>query len=139
MLAMNERSYSELCRRNSFSERFEYLNLSASVGVSTFGFDRHINQAFYTSYEWKQVRLSVILRDSGCDLGVPGHEINGALLVHHMNPMTVDDVLNGVDWILDAEYLITTTKDTHNAIHFGSASQLRTPYVPRSRGDTKLW
>lgn len=133
------RTYSELSKLNSFEERFEYLNLVGYVGESTFGFDRYINQYFYTSKAWKDVRNEVIIRDNGCDLGIPGYEINGALLIHHMNPMTQDDILHNEDWILDPNFLITTTKTTHNAIHYGDISNCRTLFVERSPGDTRLW
>lgn len=108
------RRYSELCQFDTFEDRFEYLKLGGSVGHSTFGFDRHINQAFYASREWKDLRQEVILRDHGCDLGVRGYAINGELLIHHMNPMNSDDIVHGEAWILDPEFLITTTKKTHN-------------------------
>lgn len=133
------RSYSELRRFQTFEERFQYLKLSAEVGRSTFGFDRHINQRFYTSSEWRSVRSHVIVRDEGCDLGIPGYEINGALLVHHVNPMSLDDILHGEEWVLNPDYLITTTHDTHNAIHYGDASLLPKVVTQRSPQDTKLW
>ena len=133
------RSYSELRRFETFEDRFDYLVLGGQVGEITFGFDRYINQTFYKSTEWQHVRNEVIVRDNGCDLGVYGYEINGGLLIHHINPMEADDIVHGVDWILDPEYLITTTQDTHNAIHYGDRSKLRTPFVPRAPGDTRLW
>lgn len=133
------RRYRELRRIPTFEERYEYLRLGGSVGHDTFGFDRYLNQNFYQSYEWKQVRNYVIARDRGCDLGIEGHEIYSELLVHHMNPMTAEDIIHGEEWILDPEYLITTTHDTHNAIHYGNASLLPKPYVGRSPGDTRLW
>lgn len=133
------RSYSELLRVRSFEERYKYLKLNGSVGAVTFGYDRYVNQAFYTSREWKEARNYVIVRDNGCDLAVPGYEIHGELLVHHMNPMGSEDIIHGEDWILDPEYLITTTKTTHNAIHYGDSSLLKTDYVERRPGDTRLW
>lgn len=133
------RSYSELRRLNTFDERFEYLKLNGEVGRSTFGFDRWINQRFYTSYQWKRARNFVILRDNGCDLGISGYEINGAVYIHHMNPMSVDDIVHGEEWIFDPEYLITTTQITHNAIHFGDDRQLPKVVISRSPNDTKLW
>jgi len=133
------RSYSELRRIDSFEDRFEYLKMGGSVGHETFGFDRHINQAFYHSSEWKQIRNYVIARDGGCDLGVRGYEIHAELLVHHMNPMDSDDIIHGEEWILDPNYLITTTQATHNAIHYGDRSLLAVPFVERSPGDTRLW
>ena len=133
------RTYSELSRIEAFDDRFDYLKLGGSVGRSTFGFDRHVNQAFYHSTEWRSARQYVILRDNACDLGVPGYEINGGILVHHINPMEVGNLVHNEEWVLDPEYLITTTQDTHNAIHFGDKSLLRRMPVERQRGDTKLW
>jgi hypothetical protein len=133
------RTYSELLKFQTFEERFEYLVLGGSVGHSTFGFDRYVNQNFYRSHEWKTARNYVIARDFGCDLGVEGFEIHSGILVHHINPMGLDDLTHGEDWVIDPEFLITTTLDTHNAIHYGDARQLRKPYVERSSGDTKLW
>ena len=133
------KSYSELRRFESFEDRYEYLRLGGGVGVSTFGFDRYINQAFYGSSQWRRVRRQVILRDEGCDLGVPGYEINVNLLVHHINPMDASDISDYEDWILNPEYLITTSVKTHNAIHYGDRSLLPKPFVARSRGDTNLW
>lgn len=136
---MRIRRYSELRRLETFDERFEYLKLGSTVGAATFGFDRYINQAFYRSREWKSIRNHVIVRDNGCDLGIRGREINGALLIHHINPMTADDISHGSDWILNPEYLITTIQSTHNAIHYGDRSLLVTEFVERKPGDTRLW
>ena len=136
---MKIRTYSEMLRYRTFAERYEYLKLGGSVGESTFGFDRHINQSFYRSYSWKKVREYIIVRDQGCDLGVEGHEIVSELMIHHLNPMTVNDIIHGEEWILNPEYLITTCHDTHNAIHYGDASLLPKPYTPRAPGDTSLW
>lgn len=133
------RRYSELRRLETFEERFRYLSLRGQVGEATFGFDRWINQAFYRSHEWKQVRDEVIVRDNGRDLGVEGHEIHNRILIHHMNPMLAEDIRHGDDRIIDPQYLITTTHRTHNAIHYGDESLLPRPFVPRRRGDTKLW
>lgn len=133
------RCYSELKKFKTFEERFEYLSLDGSVGESTFGFRRWLNQHFYTSYSWKQVRNVVILRDDGCDLGIPGYEIHSEILIHHMNPVTERAILDREEWLLDPEYLITTTKRTHNAIHYGDGNQIHRPFVPRQSGDTKLW
>lgn len=123
----------------TFQLRFRYLNLKGVVGQVTFGFDRWVNQEFYTSSLWKDARRHVILRDRGCDLGIDGREIHRDILVHHMNPMTPEDIKSGAEWIIDPEYLITTTKATHNAIHFGDESLLPKPMAERRRGDTKLW
>lgn len=133
------RTYSEMNKRESFEDRFQYLRLDGQVGVSTFGFDRHINQKFYRSYEWKSVRDFVITRDNGCDLAVIGYEINHAILIHHMNPMMVRHIVDGDPSIVDPEYLITTTQKTHNAIHYGNESLLPKTVVSRQVGDTKLW
>ena len=133
------RTYSELSRYETLEDRFDYLRIGGSVGHATFGFDRHVNQRFYSSIEWKRARNYVIVRDNGCDLGVIGYEIHSELLVHHMNPMDVDDILHGEEWIVDPEFLITTTTRTHNAIHYGDRSLLPTPFLERSRGDTQLW
>jgi hypothetical protein len=136
---MRAKSYSELVRFNSFEDRFNYLKLDGSVGASIFGYDRYLNQNFYRSREWKLARDGVILRDNGCDLGISGHEIHVDPLVHHINPMTPDDLIHGEEWIFDPEFLILTTKETHNAIHFGNDSLLPKVVIERRPGDTKLW
>jgi hypothetical protein len=136
---MQIRTYSEMNKRQSFDDRFDYLRLDGAVGVATFGFDRHINQRFYKSNEWKRVRDFVITRDNGCDLGVDGYEIHHSILIHHMNPMSVEDIVHGDDWIINPENLITTTQNTHNAIHYGNVSLLPKTVVSRQVGDTKLW
>lgn len=136
---MKIRSYTELRRIDTFEDRFEYLKLNGIVGRSTFGFDRHMNQQFYTSREWRHVRDAVIARDIGMDLGCEGYEIHRKIAIHHMNPMTVDDVKSGNASILDPEFLITTTLRTHNAIHYGDKKLLIQPMVERKRGDTQLW
>jgi hypothetical protein len=133
------RSYSELRRFNTFNERFEYLKLNSHLGETTFGFDRRINQDFYASYEWKRARDAVILRDNGCDLGIEGYEINTEILIHHVNQMTIDDIVHGEEWIIDPEYLITTTKMTHNAIHYGQQNPYPPTVLSRNPNDTKLW
>lgn len=133
------RTYTELSRLKTFEERFKYLSLVGRVGEATFGFDRYINQEFYRSREWRQLRHRVIVRDLGCDLGIEGYEIQGSPLIHHMNPIEFNDVYHGDDRILDPQYLITTTHRTHNAIHYGDENLLPKPYVPRRPGDTKLW
>jgi len=139
LILMRIRTYSELRRLETFEERFEYLVLRGEVGQATFGFDRWMNQQFYTSREWRDARRAVIIRDQGCDLGVPGYEIEGGLLIHHINPMTPDDIRQGREWIVDPNYLITTTHRTHNAIHYGDASLLPQQPVQRRPGDTALW
>lgn len=133
------RSYSELRRFDTFEDRYRYLELQGNVGESTFGFDRYINQKFYISREWRQARFHVIARDLGCDLGVNGYEIHSRLVIHHMNPMVVHDIAHGDPDILDPEFLITTTHQTHNAIHYGDENLLARPFVERRPGDTRLW
>lgn len=133
------RTYGELQHIRTFEERYEYLALRGQVGEMTFGFDRYMNQIFYTSREWRLVRNKVIVRDGGCDLGIDGYEIHKGLYIHHMNPMTVDDIKHGNPDILDTDYLITCTHQTHNAIHYGDKSLLNVPREPRRAGDTKLW
>ncbi len=137
-MKMNK-SYSDLSQFRTFDERFEYLKLSGGVGRSTFGFDRYLNQTFYRSIEWKNVREYVIVRDNGCDLGVSGYEIHSEILIHHMNPMTVEDIIHNNDWMLNPEYLITTTHNTHNSIHFGGKNLYPKVVIERSPRDTKLW
>lgn len=138
-MSMRIRTYSELRRLRTFKERYDYLSLRGVVGDSTFGFDRWMNQQFYTSAEWKHIRHHVIARDEACDLGIEGHDIFDRPIIHHMNPMTANDITHSDDKILDPEYLITVTHKTHNAIHYGDASLLPQPVVERRPGDTKLW
>lgn len=133
------RSYTELRRLKTFEERFRYLMLRGVVGDTTFGFDRWINQQFYTSTQWKRARRDVIARDLGCDLGIEGRDIYDKVFVHHMNPMTFDQIDEGDSSILNPEYLITVTQNTHNAIHYGDENLLPKPMVERRPGDTKLW
>lgn len=133
------RTYSELVELKTFEDRFEYLSLRGEVGCETFGFNRWINQRFYTSRQWRSLRRDVIMRDESCDLGIEGYEIHSRLIVHHMNPLEESDIIYGTRNALDLEFLICTTHDTHNAIHFGDANLLTKPYVPRKPGDTKLW
>ena len=133
------RSYSDLLQLATLEQRFKYLALRGGVGDSTFGFDRYINQQFYRSRQWRQVREHVIVRDLGCDLGVDGYQIHNRLIIHHMNPMQVGDIADGDPDILDPEFLITTTHQTHNAIHYGDERLLPKLIVVRRRGDTKLW
>jgi hypothetical protein len=136
---MKHRTYSELCQLETFEERFRYLELGGIVGGLTFGFDRWVNQGFYHSSEWRSVRNEVIVRDNGCDLGVPGYEIASGLLVHHMNPISLQDIEHGEEWIIDPNVLITTSLQTHNAIHYGDESLLPKGPVERKPGDTTLW
>lgn len=131
--------YSELRRLDTFEDRYAYLKLGGSVGASTFGFDRWMNQRFYRSQEWRYVRDQVIVRDGGCDLGIEGYEIHSGLLVHHMNPLSVDDLEHGNESIIDPNFLITTSLRTHNAIHYGDETLLPRGPITRQSGDTKLW
>lgn len=133
------RTYRELRRLETFDERFEYLRLSNTVGERTFGFDRWINQRFYHSTEWKAIRNEVILRDNGCDLGIEGYEIHSGLVIHHMNPVTQDDIKHSESSLIDPDFLITTSLQTHNAIHYGDMSLLPKEPIVREQGDTKLW
>jgi hypothetical protein len=136
---MRVRTYTELRRLSTFEERFAYLSLRGEVGVATFGGDRWVNQRFYQSREWKYVRDQVVFRDNGCDLGIPGYEIFARVMVHHMNPVTLEDFMCGGEFVLDPRYLITTTHRTHNAIHYGDETLIARPPVDRRPGDTKLW
>ena len=132
------RRYSELCRLDSYIERFEYLKLNGAVGESTFGFDRYLNQTLYRSREWKKVRQEVIFRDDGCDMGVEGYPID-RIIVHHMNPLSIEMVENRDERIFDPEFLICVSFMTHNAIHFGDATLLPQLPVQRRSGDTCPW
>lgn len=136
---MNIRTYSELITIPTFEERYEYLRLGGRVGEETFGFDRYLNQYFYKSPEWLEVRDFVIIRDNGCDLAIPDREIHGRILVHHMNPITIEDILNRSKYLLDPEYLISTIKNTHDAIHYGDSSLLITAPIERRKNDTCPW
>ena len=134
------KTYSELSKLNTFEERFEYLRLNGQVGKDTFGFDRIFNQIFYRSIEWKRVRDRVILRDNGCDLGIPGHEIYGQrILIHHMNPISLEDLERRSEILMNPEYLITTIHNTHNAIHYGDENLLIKLPRERTKNDTCPW
>lgn len=137
-MKMNK-TYSELIKLQSFEDRFRYLKLDGVVGKETFGFDRYLNQVFYRSQKWRRVRDHVIVRDNGCDLGVEGHEIYGRVIIHHMNPITIDDIVHESDYLLDPEFLISTIHTTHNAIHYGDEDLLITSPVERSKNDTCPW
>jgi len=137
---MSIRTYTELSRLPTFKERYQYLRLGGRVGKETFGFDRWINQFFYQrSREWKQVRDHVIVRDNGCDLGIPGHEIYGKILVHHMNPISMEDFERESEFLLEPEFLICTSHNTHNAIHYGDENLLITGPIVRTKNDTCPW
>lgn len=134
-----DRTYTGLSARSTFLSRFNYLSLGGRIGEETFGFERFLNQSFYSSREWKQTRDVVIIRDNGCDLGVPGHDIYDKVFVHHMNPIQKRDLIHFNEDILNPEYLICVSFRTHNAIHYGDESQLPLPFVERKPGDTILW
>lgn len=133
------RCYSELITIPTFEERYEYLRIGGKVGEETFGFDRYLNQIFYTSDEWKSVRNDIIVRDLGCDLGMADREIFGRILIHHMNPITKEDILKRADILLNPEYLITTVKSTHDAIHYGNKNFLGQAPIERRKNDTCPW
>lgn len=134
------RTYSELSKLLTFEERYEYLKLDGVVGEETFGFDRYLNQRFYQNdIEWKRARDLVIMRDMGCDLGIEGREIHGRIIVHHMNPITIHDLLNRTEYLLNPEYLICTLKSTHDAIHYGDEHLLMKGPVERTKNDTCPW
>lgn len=133
------RTYSELIEIPDFEDRFRYLAVPSQIGTATFGHERWLNQRFYTSREWRDLRYFVIARDNGCDLAMPDHDIHAKLIIHHMNPMTRHDVIEHNDDIMNPEFLITTSLRTHNAIHFGDERQLPRPWIERREGDTTLW
>lgn len=133
------RSYSKLIKLQTFEERFDYLKLDGVVGEDTFGFDRYLNQQFYRSREWKRIRDQVIIRDNGYDLGVDGYEIHGRVLIHHMNPISTDDIHTMSDLLINPEYLICVSHRTHNAIHYGDESLIVTAPIERSQNDTCPW
>ena len=133
------RTYHELIKLKTFEDRFAYLQLHGSVGSDTFGFDRIFNQNFYRSAEWKRLRHSIIIRDNGCDLAVPGHDIFGRILIHHMNPITLSDIRDATDYLLNPDYLICVSHETHNAIHYGNEKRLMREPSERRRNDTCPW
>ena len=133
------KTYSELITLPTFEERFAYLQLNGVVGRDTFGFDRYLNQIFYRSKRWRSIRDQIIIRDNGCDLGVEGYDIYGKILIHHINPITLDDIERESEFLLNPEYLITTTHNTHNAIHYGNESLLSIMPIERVKNDTCPW
>lgn len=138
-MSMKIRTYSELIQLPTFEERYQYLRLGGRVGEETFGFDRYLNQIFYKSKEWLALRDEIIVRDNGCDLGIEGRDIHERILIHHMNPISKEDILNRSDFLLNPEYLICTIKNTHDAIHYGDEGLLITIPRERSRYDTCPW
>lgn len=133
------RTYSELIKLPTFKERYEYLRLQGVIGDETFGSNRYLNQAFYKSDAWLSVRDTVIIRDNGCDLAMPDRMINGTILIHHMNPISIQDVIHGSDLLLNPEYLICVSKMTHNAIHYSDENILIPDLVERTKNDTCPW
>ena len=131
------RTYNELTSLRTFDERYEYLKLNGRVSDLTFGFDRYLNQVFYKSQIWQDTRRDIIVRDLGCDLGLEGYDINGGILVHHMNPIKIEDIRDRTDYLLNPNYLICACLRTHNAIHYGNSSP--NIITERSRGDTCPW
>ena len=139
MTSMTIRTYTELMKLQTFEERFRYLKLVTRVGEETFGFDRYLNQQFYHSQEWKSIRNEIIIRDNACDLGITGREMNKGIIIHHMNPITKDDLIHQSDFLLNPDYLICVSKKTHSAIHYGDESLLFDGLVERSKNDTCPW
>ena len=136
---MTRKCYTELSKLTTFNERFNYLKLDGIVGEETFGYDRILNQLLYKSKKWRKVRDEVLIRDNGGDLGLKDYPINGRAIIHHMNPITVEDVLNDKPEIFDPEYLITVSNSTHNAIHFSNENNLQKDPIERTQNDTCLW
>ena len=139
VIPMSIKTYSELIKLSTFEDRYRYLKLSGRIGEDTCGFDRQLNQIFYRSQKWKSVRDFVIIRDNGCDLGMDDREIYGKILIHHMNPITIKDIEKESDLLLDPEYLICTSHNTHNAIHYGDELKLILAPIERTKNDTCPW
>lgn len=136
---MSIKTYSELIRLPTFENRFEYLKLKGSVGKDTFGHDRYLNQVFYSSMEWRRLRDEIIIRDNGCDLGIEGREIGGKIYIHHLNPLGTNDILTHSEYLVNPEYLICVSFETHNAIHYGDINLLPRDPIERKRNDTCPW
>lgn len=135
----NIRNYQELILLNTFEERYKYLQLNCGVGDDTFGFDRFINQNFYRSRQWKSIRDFIIVRDNGCDLAVEGYEIHEKVIIHHMNPVSLEDIQTNSEFLMKPEFLISTTHSTHNAIHYGDEGLIIKPPIERVKNDTCPW
>ena len=133
------RNYTELSKISDYEARYRYLKLRGRVGDETFGFDRIFNQMFYRSGEWQQVRRGIIVRDCGCDMGVAGHEVGGRIVIHHMNPIDINDIRNSTEYLLNPEYLICVSENTHKAIHYGDESLIDHPLIERRPNDTCPW
>lgn len=136
---MSIKTYSELIHLPTFEDRFEYLKLKGSVGKDTFGHDRYLNQVFYSSMEWRRLRDEIIIRDNGCDLGIEGREIGGKVYIHHLNPLGANDILTHSEYLVNPEYLICVSFETHNAIHYGDINLLPRDPIERKRNDTCPW
>ena len=136
---MSIKTYSEMIRLPTFEDRFEYLKLKGSVGKDTFGHDRYLNQVFYSSMEWRRLRDEIIIRDNGCDLGIEGREIGGKVYIHHLNPLGTNDILTHSEYLVNPEYLICVSFETHNAIHYGDINLLPRDPIERKRNDTCPW
>ena len=136
---MSIRTYSELIAIPTFEERFKYLQLNGNVGAETFGYDRVFNQRFYSSLEWKRLRDEIIFRDNGCDLGILDRRIMGKILIHHMNPIILEDIRESSEFLLNPEYLICMSFETHNAIHYGDENLLFKAPIERKQYDTCPW
>lgn len=139
MILMNLKNYDELSKLSSFEECFKYLKLDGIVGKETFGFDRYLNQILYKSDRWKHCRRDIIIRDNGCDLGCENFEIYGRILIHHINPITADDIINSNSAVFDPNNLISTSLSTHNAIHYGNSERLINNPIERIKNDTCPW
>ena len=136
---MSIKTYRELIRLDNFEDRYKYLRLYGVVGQDVFGFDRYINQAFYTSKKWRSIRSEVIIRDNGCDLAIPDREIGGTIFIHHINPISLEMFECDDPLLFDLDNLVCVSRETHQAIHYGDESLLIKDYYPRRPGDTKLW
>jgi hypothetical protein len=139
VIQMSIKTYSQLIRLPTFEDRFEYLKLKGSVGKDTFGHDRYLNQVFYSSMEWRRLRDEIIIRDNGCDLGIEGREIGGKVYIHHLNPLGANDILTHSEYLVNPEYLICVSFETHNAIHYGDINLLPRDPIERKRNDTCPW
>lgn len=137
-MPMSIKTYSELIKLPTFEERFEYLKFKGTVGEDTFGYDRYLNQMFYKTIEWRQLRHHIIVRDNGCDLGVEGYELYGSIYIHHLNPLRKNDIINRTEYLMNPEYLICTSFDTHQAIHYGNKAPSYKPII-RTKNDTCPW
>lgn len=133
------KTYTDLIKLSTFADRFHYLSIGGEVGRETFGFERYLNQRFYHSREWKLIRDHVIARDYGCDMALPNHEISGRIIIHHMNPILSTDIIHGTEFLMDPEFLVCVSHNTHNAIHYGDESLLTLEFTERQVNDTCPW